>query len=249
LSNIKQIAGGGYKHSAVLHDNGDIFVMGSDDFGQCGPVVESVEEDKSLAGVFVFSEEGEGTSMQLPTTYLACGTDSSSKWEVGIAITQGLRESQEDYIVYVNETNPASADKSSFIAVYDGHGGSAVSGFLSRHLHKNYVAELATHTVPATAFASAYSKTDAYLAEKDLPFTGSTSVTCHLTNSDHDGTTAHCANAGDSYAVLATKLKGSKTDAWSFRKLSEDHRPTNRLETIRIESLGGKVVNGRVSGP
>ena len=50
-----------------------------------------------------------------------------------------------------------------------------------------------------------------------------------------------CANAGDSRCVLTTE----QTSAYA---LSEDHKPENEDELIRIENAGGTVEDGRING-
>ena len=49
-----------------------------------------------------------------------------------------------------------------------------------------------------------------------------------------------CANAGDSRAVLTQDL--------STYDLSDDHKPDNEDETIRIVDAGGCVQDSRVNG-
>lgn len=53
-------------------------------------------------------------------------------------------------------------------------------------------------------------------------------------------TEIYCANAGDSRAIIA---QGGKT-----YELSDDHKPDNEEELIRIEAAGFDVSDGRVSG-
>jgi protein phosphatase 2C family protein 2/3 len=225
------------------------------------PTESNLEE----RGVFVFSGDHDASSHVPVMTSTTEANDMKPcipKWDVGVTVIQNKRNSQEDVAVVVNDTAAITGNtdicqgRGSFVAVYDGHGGDSVSTFLSRNLHKNYLAELASADIPAVAFTTAYTKTDAYLADRDLPFTGSTAVTCHLVadkNSETD-VNVHCANAGDSFAVLASRPRSSShgdlssASEWFFRKLSEEHRPTNRLEEIRVKSAGGKVAAGRVNG-
>ena len=49
-----------------------------------------------------------------------------------------------------------------------------------------------------------------------------------------------CANVGDSRAVLTQNM--------STYDLSDDHKPDNEDETIRIIQAGGEVEDGRVNG-
>jgi len=49
-----------------------------------------------------------------------------------------------------------------------------------------------------------------------------------------------CANAGDSRAALCRKF--------SVEALSEDHKPENPIERLRIENAGVQIIAGRVNG-
>ena len=53
-------------------------------------------------------------------------------------------------------------------------------------------------------------------------------------------TEIYCANTGDSRAILG---KGT-----SVYELSDDHKPDNEDELIRIEAAGARVTDGRVAG-
>ena len=50
-----------------------------------------------------------------------------------------------------------------------------------------------------------------------------------------------CANAGDSRCVLTTEQTSSYA-------LSEDHKPENEDELIRMENAGGTVEDGGING-
>ena len=53
-------------------------------------------------------------------------------------------------------------------------------------------------------------------------------------------TEIYCANAGDSRAIIAQGVK-------TF-DLSDDHKPDNEDEQMRIEAAGCDVTDGRVAG-
>ena len=64
---------------------------------------------------------------------------------------------------------------------------------------------------------------------------GTTACVCLVTPTE-----IYCANTGDSRAIL--------TRGTSTFELSDDHKPDNEDELIRIEAAGCDVTDGRVAG-
>lgn len=64
---------------------------------------------------------------------------------------------------------------------------------------------------------------------------GTTACVCLVTPTE-----IYCANTGDSRAIL--------TRGTSTFELSDDHKPDNEDEQIRIEAAGCDVTDGRVAG-
>lgn len=64
---------------------------------------------------------------------------------------------------------------------------------------------------------------------------GTTACVCLVTPNE-----IYCANTGDSRAIL--------TRGTSTFELSDDHKPDNEDEQIRIEAAGCDVTDGRVAG-
>ena len=64
---------------------------------------------------------------------------------------------------------------------------------------------------------------------------GTTACVCLVTSTE-----IYCANTGDSRAIL--------TRGTSTFELSDDHKPDNEDEQIRIEAAGCDVTDGRVAG-
>ena len=59
-------------------------------------------------------------------------------------------------------------------------------------------------------------------------------------------TEIYCANAGDSRSIL--KFGDVNYKIKQYVALSEDHKPDDHKESIRISAAGGYVVEGRVNG-
>lgn len=128
---------------------------------------------------------------------------------------------------------------SAFFGVYDGHGGSQVASLAALRLHQYLAEELRAQKSVRDAFASAYDRVDIDARNEDMFATGSTAVTCFVRN-EECGRMLYTANAGDARAVLGR--------ASGAIRLSYDHKGTDKAEQKRVESCGGFVLNGRVSG-
>jgi len=119
-----------------------------------------------------------------------------------------------------------------FAAVFDGHGGPAVS----RYLRQNLYANLQTNGSSGvhehyTALTAALHKVDAEVQRiSHWSFQGSTAVAAWIL----PDRTLLVANIGDSRAIL------SRND--TAMELTQDHKPNAPKERTRIEARGGKVV-------
>ncbi|SAM07630.1 hypothetical protein [Absidia glauca] len=150
---------------------------------------------------------------------------------------QGWRISMED----AHTTIPEYKDtKTSFFAVFDGHGGSEVAKYSGEHLHHRIMDSDAfrqkkVHDALKQGYLGIDDDLRADPIMEHVP-SGCTAVSALITEDDD----LYVANAGDSRAVLCTDGRAIA--------LSEDHKPTNEKETQRIKNAGGHVEFGRVNG-
>jgi serine/threonine protein phosphatase PrpC len=133
---------------------------------------------------------------------------------------------------------PSSLD-GRFAAVYDGHGGAAVSKYLRQNLFQKVQAHLPADGPPddgeavMTALKSAFRDVDEeVLAVSHWSYMGSTAVAV-VVHQGPGGGHIITANVGDSRAVLG---RGGKAI-----DLTKDHKPNCPTELERIEKLGGNV--------
>lgn len=171
--------------------------------------------------------------------------DRQSKCGVKIAYTSNAK----DQPGWINQdsctacTLPAGADESIpplFFGVYDGHGrfGHEVSKICSTRFQQ-YTALHAQDPCkhPEKVFADAAKKVDSDIFTAlghDVDYSGSTGVSVIL---DVVNRTVHCANVGDSRAVVG-RCSGNQ---WQAIALTEDCKPTIVQERERIEICGGVV--------
>jgi len=157
-------------------------------------------------------------------------------YEVSVCAVQGGRSYMEDEFFI--------SQKRDFCAVFDGHGGEAVSRYLRQNLYANLQAALPMHNNNNTISAIDYQealKSGLDKVDKEVQrishwsFQGSTAVAAWIHHEEEtQSSTLIVANVGDSRAILA---RNSRPIA-----LTQDHKPDTPKERKRIESKGGKVV-------
>lgn len=129
----------------------------------------------------------------------------------------------------------------SFGAVFDGHGGPAVSRYLRQNLYANLQAVVPVRNNVTTeehqqALEDSLVKVDREVQRiSHWSFQGSTAVAAWILPGEKaDEKTLLVANIGDSRAIMSHNA--------SAVTLTEDHKPDTPKEKARIESKGGRVV-------
>jgi serine/threonine protein phosphatase PrpC len=139
-----------------------------------------------------------------------------------------------------------------FAGVFDGHGGSKISGFLRENIVQAYDKAIAEEMAPASTpdalaqglatpdhCSTALNKSFQSLSKKVLSkptwqYQGSTAVVAYIHHSPKSNvSTIVTANIGDSRAVLSRGRKALD--------LTQDHKPNDPREVKRVKKLGGKV--------
>ncbi|KAF2072164.1 hypothetical protein CYY_006523 [Polysphondylium violaceum] len=128
-----------------------------------------------------------------------------------------------------------------YFAIYDGHGGRGAVEFTAKTLHNNLLEEI--NKDPSgdilEHFKSSYLLTDKQMERESIQFSGTTSITALIRNTNGQRT-LYVANAGDARAVICHNKVAER--------LSYDHKGSDSDETKRIMDAGGFVVNNRVNG-
>mmetsp|Transcript_30556 Transcript_30556/g.58856 ORF Transcript_30556/g.58856 Transcript_30556/m.58856 type:complete len:299 (+) Transcript_30556:504-1400(+) len=176
---------------------------------------------------------------------------------VGVAENANLRHRarMEDRHVVKNPLVEGSTE-SSFIAVYDGHGGREAADFAAETLHKNLMSELQLNPTGGAAGAggpqaldTAFLTTDSQMKLCVPQNCGTTAVAALLARKEGDVSgdrVLHVANCGDARAVLCKDMLAAEGP--ETIRLSVDHKPGDPEERTRIEEAGGAVINQRVLG-
>jgi serine/threonine protein phosphatase PrpC len=128
--------------------------------------------------------------------------------------------------------------EASFFAVFDGHGGTSTSDYLSKNYHTNLFSIMRRSSNIKDCIKLAITQTEASLVEdlrRDNSKSGSTAISCLIALGN-----IYTANLGDSRAVLSRRGVAIE--------LSKDHKPGLPEEIARVVSVGGFVTRGRVLG-
>ena len=164
---------------------------------------------------------------------------------MGLSEMQGWRLEMEDSHVALNM--PSRPDHT-FLAVFDGHGGSNSAvfaaanmiGIIEKNTYWSSYLEGGAADVDllGRALTQAFFDIDDALRSEIIDVrdvSGCTCVSAMITPRY-----IICGNAGDSRCVIGTDKM--------TKAMSKDHKPNNELEQKRIEKAGGKVQAGRVDG-
>jgi serine/threonine protein phosphatase PrpC len=183
---------------------------------------------------------------------------SVNRFDIGFSEEIGVRSTMEDntaiyqYLKIPGLSNPLVSPLS-YLAVYDGHGGSAASAYLSKSLHANVVDCLASaaRDIQAAAGVAEQTALDEIItrALRDAFITTDAAFLSSSPDSEHGSTATvvlvmgqrlYCANVGDSRTVLSRNFAAVP--------LSSDHRPSREDEAKRIKDAGGHIISNRVMG-
>jgi serine/threonine protein phosphatase PrpC len=138
---------------------------------------------------------------------------------------KGERDTNED-VIHVKKSKKTGEILG---AIYDGHGGDFVSSYLGKHLLKSL-----THTRDSTSIQEKLYKIQSDLVRnhhKKASECGSTVLVCRISPK---GNELQVVNLGDSRAIVIQK-------ASKPRVLTQDHKPENPDERLRITQEGHKV--------
>lgn len=144
---------------------------------------------------------------------------------------QGWRRSMEDAHTVLLKPHV------SFFAVFDGHGGDTTAKYCASNLHKLILSSEAFYAKDVNrALHDGFVNADKEFYQMDSGTrSGCAAVTLCICDD-----TLYCANAGDSRCVLCRNGEAFP--------LSNDHKPVNTWEQLRIERAGSYVFNRRVNG-
>ncbi|XP_048331374.2 probable protein phosphatase 2C 10 isoform X1 [Ziziphus jujuba] len=169
-------------------------------------------------------------SFELSASSAGKGKSHGGLIKYGFSLIKGkANHPMEDY--HVAKFVKIQGHELGLFAIYDGHLGDSVPGYLQKHLFANILKEDGFWVDPNRSISKAYERTDQAILSNSsaLGRGGSTAVTAILIN----GQKLWVANVGDSRAVLS---RGGQAI-----QMSIDHEPNT--ERGSIENKGGFVSN------
>jgi len=166
------------------------------------------------------------------------GPWSGNGMDVALSSMQGWRVDQED--AHVVEVSVSGHKELGWFGVFDGHGGSLVSGESAKRLLGKFSLEDKSVDALSASIHDGFLALDKELhqlsqVQRGEDHSGSTAITCMVTP-----THFICGNTGDSRAIL---IRDGRSVA-----MSDDHKPYNPRELARIQAAGGTVTMRRVNG-
>jgi protein phosphatase 2C family protein 2/3 len=178
-----------------------------------------------------------GQTLSEPVTAKNTACCQNANYQVGSSSMQGWRINMEDSHTHILSL-PDDPD-AAFFAVYDGHGGSKISEYAGKHLHKFITNREEYKDGDAEkGMKQAFLEIDRVMLEDETlknEQSGSTAVAIIIKNG-----LLFCANVGDSRAVASI---GGRAEP-----LSNDHKPNKEEEMDRIVAAGGWVDFDTVNG-
>ncbi|KAK3529098.1 hypothetical protein QTP70_016530, partial [Hemibagrus guttatus] len=193
-----------------------------------------------------YTQETMGAFLDKPKTEKHNAHGAGNGLRFGLSSMQGWRVEMEDAHTAVVGL-PHGLDDWSFFAVYDGHAGSRVANYCSKHLLEHIISSSedfrpGRDSVEGvkSGIRSGFLKIDEYMRNfselrNGMDRSGSTAVGV-LLSPEH----LYFINCGDSRAVLCR--------AGQVRFSTQDHKPCNPREKERIQNAGGSVMIQRVNG-
>jgi serine/threonine protein phosphatase PrpC len=174
-----------------------------------------------------------GQGLRKPVRSIVVKRHPEKLFRVGLAEMNGWRNSMEDaHIIH-------GQDSWGFFAVFDGHGGSQCSSFVSKRMKE----ELVSKGMPKDddTMRSLVMQLDGEFLESKQP-SGSTGTFAIVQPESAEGRMhLRIGNIGDSRVLLGradgTMVEGTGTDGG----LTTDHKPDNADERARIQRTGGTV--------
>eukprot|EP01062_Namystynia_karyoxenos_P042512 TRINITY_DN310_c1_g1_i1.p1 TRINITY_DN310_c1_g1~~TRINITY_DN310_c1_g1_i1.p1 ORF type:complete len:524 (+),score=163.86 TRINITY_DN310_c1_g1_i1:74-1573(+) len=159
---------------------------------------------------------------------------------VGLASTNGYRESQEDAHAILPK------EKWGFFGVFDGHCGPLCSQYTSRRFLEVLRSGSVPIPVPDQTLTELCLRFDREFLETGQEG-GSTGTFAFVYDTGKGKYRVQVGNVGDSRVILGVQRRRS-LPLGAFQSLTDDHKPGNAAERRRIERAGGSVANNRVDG-
>eukprot|EP00184_Porphyridium_aerugineum_P004623 CAMPEP_0184696402 /NCGR_PEP_ID=MMETSP0313-20130426/3715_1 /TAXON_ID=2792 /ORGANISM="Porphyridium aerugineum, Strain SAG 1380-2" /LENGTH=900 /DNA_ID=CAMNT_0027155029 /DNA_START=310 /DNA_END=3012 /DNA_ORIENTATION=+ len=182
-------------------------------------------------------EIGKSSDTTLPVPTLTTHKSSlgdifeDDQFEHAVGAWKNSRPYMEDYYYAELHRNPINNRLLGHFAVFDGHGGTMASEFISENFLEILTSSKSYPTDMPDAFKYACAESErklVHMSKQQKKYAGTTGIMVAI-----DEKNITCCNVGDSRAVLSR--------SGMVVPLSEDHSPLNPAEVKRIKAAGGFV--------
>jgi serine/threonine protein phosphatase PrpC len=157
---------------------------------------------------------------------------------------QGKRQSNEDQHIHILNSSGENSKLNAidFLAVFDGHGGKAVSKYLKDNLPQYFINKFkkdiySNSTEASKYFHQVFNTIQNNMIEthpRAVQYCGSTACISIIHIDEKKRNILWVLNVGDSRAIKCNK-------SLIAEQLTQDHKPNAPEEKRRIEKLGGKI--------
>ena len=168
--------------------------------------------------------------------------EGNAHYRVGRSDMQGWRLNMEDAMTVMLGMGEGREDWA-FFGVFDGHAGFRASEFLGQQMHLR-VCELADPFDPAQLIECVCKLDADFISDQDRRNDGSTCVFAIMRPANAAKTEFELivSNTGDSRVAIIRKETGECVS------MTEDHKPNDEAEELRIKAAGGFVQMNRTDG-
>lgn len=156
--------------------------------------------------------------------------------EVHFTTVKGRRSSNEDQhttILNINKTNKNLSPINLF-GIYDGHGGSEVSKYLSENIPSYYCYPHLQTPFDKNYHINTFEEIQKKLLEKKIGYSMGSTCLLNIMYKYKDEYHMNIVNIGDSRLTIVYKNGSSK-------QITIDHKPDDEIENRRIEKMGGEI--------
>ncbi len=149
---------------------------------------------------------------------------------------KGRRDSNEDrhnIILNINKLNP-DLNKINLLGIYDGHGGTHVSEFLEKNIPLYYCEKSLRTPFSEEYHVDVFQNLQKKILESDKGYVCGSTCLLNIMYKYGDEIHMNIINLGDCRTVIVYKNG-------SFKQVTTDHKPEDKIEKERIEKMGGEI--------
>ena len=158
------------------------------------------------------------------------------KLKIYFTTITGRRETNEDkhnIILNIND-NDKNINNINFFGIYDGHGGNYVSNYLEKNLPNYYLDKKIKHPFNKVYHDEVFKIIQNKLLETEHGYSAGSTCLVSLMYKYKNEIHLNVINLGDSRMTIIYSNG-------SFKKITRDHKPDDKIEKKRLQQMGGEI--------